>query len=137
MRGMVRLAGIGLLGATLLVALVAPARAQQAGQWADIAAVPPQEDAYASQRPLAPPGWDKVVEHNLGMGALLINTVFFPLKLVIGLVGAEVGGLAGAMSGGDIEAAAGVWNVTTDGSYFVTPADLDGRGTVRWTGDDR
>lgn len=66
---------------------------------------------------------------------MLINAVYFPVKMALGIVGAEVGGLAGAMNGGDEEAAAGIWNVTTDGSYFVTPADLDGRGDFRLGSD--
>lgn len=96
---------------------------------------PAEKDAFAANRPIAPEPWDKAVSLNLSLGSLLINTVFFPVKLALGIVGAEVGGLAGAMNGGDEEAAAGVWNVTTDGSYFVTPAALDGRSEFRLTGD--
>ncbi|HEY8517186.1 MAG TPA: hypothetical protein VIS07_16885 [Candidatus Binatia bacterium] len=89
--------------------------------------VPPEEDAFAAHRPIAPEPWNRAVSLDLSLGSLLINTVFFPVKLAVGIVGAEIGGLAGAMNGGDQEAARGVWNVTTDGSYFVTPAALDGR----------
>ncbi len=88
---------------------------------------PAEKDAFAADRPIAPAPWNRLVSLNLSLGSMLINTVFFPVKLAVGLVGAEVGGIAGAMNGGDEEAAAGVWNVTTDGSYFVTPAALDGR----------
>jgi hypothetical protein len=89
--------------------------------------IPPEKDAFAENRPIAPEPWNRAVGLDLSLGSLLINTVFFPVKMVVGIVGAEVGGLAGAMNGGDEEAARGVWNVTTDGSYFVTPAALDGR----------
>ncbi|MEW6272650.1 MAG: hypothetical protein AB1689_25505 [Thermodesulfobacteriota bacterium] len=89
--------------------------------------VPAERDAFAENRPIAPEPWNRAVSLDLSLGSLLINTVFFPVKLAVGIVGAEVGGLAGAMNGGDQEAARGVWNVTTDGSYFVTPAALDGR----------
>lgn len=88
---------------------------------------PPEYDAFAGDRPIAPAPWNRAVSANLSLGSMLINAVFFPVKLAVGLVGAEVGGLAGAMNGGDQEAARGIWNVTTDGSYFVTPAALDGR----------
>ena len=88
---------------------------------------PAHTDAFAENRPIAPAPWNRAVGADLSLGSMLINTVFFPVKLVVGIVGAEVGGLAGAMNGGDEEAARGIWNVTTDGSYFVTPADLDGR----------
>jgi hypothetical protein len=89
--------------------------------------VPAEEDAFAHGRPIAPAPWNRAVSLDLSLGSLLINTVFFPVKLAVGIVGAEIGGLSGAMNGGDEEAARGVWNVTTDGSYFVTPAALDGR----------
>ena len=89
---------------------------------------PPEQDAFSPNRPIAPAPWNRAVSANLSLGSMLINAVFFPVKMPLGIVGAEVGGLAGAMNGGDEEAAAGIWNVTTDGSYFVTPADLDGRG---------
>ncbi|MBY0278450.1 hypothetical protein K2Z84_24230 [Candidatus Binatia bacterium] len=89
---------------------------------------PAEQDAFSANRPIAPAPWNRAVSANLSLGSMLINAVFFPVKLAVGIVGAEVGGIAGAANGGDEEAARGVWNVTTDGSYFVTPADLDGRG---------
>jgi hypothetical protein len=92
-----------------------------------LAEMPPEKDAFAANRPIAPEPWNRAVSADLSLGSMLINTVFFPIKLAVGIVGAEVGGLAGAMNGGDEEAARGIWNVTTDGSYFVTPAALDGR----------
>lgn len=89
---------------------------------------PAEQDAFSANRPIAPAPWNRAVSANLSLGSMLINAVFFPVKMAVGIVGAEVGGLAGAANGGDEEAARGIWNVTTDGSYFVTPADLDGRG---------
>ena len=96
---------------------------------------PAERDAFAANRPIAPAPWNRLVSLDLSLGSMLINTIFFPVKLAVGIVGAEVGGLAGAMNGGDEEAAAGVWNVTTDGSYFVQPEDLDGRGQFALGGD--
>ena len=96
---------------------------------------PAERDAFSPNRPIAPAPWNRAVSANLSLGSMLINAVYFPVKMALGIVGAEVGGLAGAMNGGDEEAAAGIWNVTTDGSYFVTPADLDGRGALRLGSD--
>ena len=59
------------------------------------------------------------------------------MKLVIGVAGAWFGGIAGALSGGDQATAAGIWNVTTDGDYFVSPEELDGTTEFRFTGDHR
>lgn len=96
---------------------------------------PAEHDAFSPNRPIAPAPWNRAVSANLSLGSMLINAVYFPVKMALGIVGAEVGGLSGAMNGGDEEAAAGIWNVTTDGSYFVTPADLDGRGDFRLGSD--
>lgn len=103
----------------------------------DLREVSPTEDAYAEDRVMARPPVDRLVGVVLSLGSAMINTVFFPVKLVVGVAGAEVGGAAGLMAGGDTEAAAGIWNVTTDGSYFVTPARLDGRDCFTWGGDSR
>lgn len=99
--------------------------------------VAPEHDAYASERPLAPEPWDKAAEFVLSMSSVMFNVVIFPVKLAVGVAGAEVGGIAGALNGGDEEAAAGIWNVTTDGSYFATPEILDGRDRFHYAGDSR
>lgn len=104
-------------------------------QATDMNQVLPNEDARAGNGPLAPPPWDRAAGVVLGLGSTMINAVVFPVKLVFGIAGAEVGGMAGALNGGDEEAAADVWHVTTDGSYFVTPQVLDGRGTFYYGGD--
>lgn len=90
------------------------------------------------------PGWrrrrlgpgHRATNAALSVGSSLMNAVFTPVKVAVGLAGAEIGGVAGAMNGGDREAAAGIWNVTTDGSYFVTPRILDGREPFYWGSDD-
>lgn len=119
-----------------LAIALGPAR-RAAAQAGDLDSVAPNEDAYSGQRPLAPPPWDRVVGVVLSLGSTMINTVVFPVKLAVGIAGAEIGGVVGAMNGGDLEAAAGVWNVTTDGSYFDTPAALDGREPFYYGGDSR
>lgn len=146
-RGWIVMFGAGFLVAFLALAPVAGAQGNPApdstedssfsayGPPTPLEDVAHDRDVYAADRPMAPPPWDRAVALDLSLGSLLINTVFFPVKLAVGIVGAEVGGLAGAMNGGDEEAAAGVWNVTTDGSYFVTPAALDGRERFTLGGD--
>lgn len=127
------LTGSVALGATLALLLAAaPLRAADEGSsdLASLSQVEAAEDAFAATRP-----------PSLGIGAaesvggMLWNAVFFPLRLAVGSAGAFVGGVAGAMSGGDQRAAAGIWNVTTDGSYFLTPETMEGRRRVRLTGD--
>jgi hypothetical protein len=69
------------------------------------------------------------------VGSLLFNTVFFPVRLAVGTVGAVFGGVTGAMTGGDERAAAQIWNVSSDGDYFLTPARIERRTELRVTGD--
>lgn len=98
----------------------------------DLSQVSPYEDAFAEDR--AP---SKGVGFLASVGSMVINAVTFPVKMVVGVTGAMTGGLAGAMNGGDEEAAAGIWNVSTDGSYYVSPQVLEGREPFRLTGDHR
>jgi hypothetical protein len=100
------------------------------GEPIDMRYVDAENDAFAYER--APNKAAGVAE---SLGGLIFNSFFFPVKLVIGTGGAFVGGVTGAMSGGDERAAAQIWNVTTDGSYFVTPSRMEGRSQLRLTGD--
>lgn len=101
------------------------------GPWpGDLTEVSPYEDAFAAQRPP-----NKGVGFLESIGTIVLGAVVFPVKMVVGVAGAELGGVAGAMGGGDERAAAGVWNVTTDGSYFVTPEVMEGEKPFRLTGD--
>ena len=61
-----------------------------------------------------------------GITAPIINLVYFPLKLVVGIVGAELGGISGWATGGDERAAEGIWRPMTGGTYFITPQIIEG-----------
>lgn len=118
----------------------AAAQANQTEEYRVVGAlkdVSPEVDAYRHDRPIAPPPADRAVGVVLSLGSMMLNTVLFPVKFAVGVAGAELGGVAGAMTGGDSEAAAGIWNVTTDGSYGVTPGRLDGRHEYEWVGTPR
>ncbi len=98
----------------------------------DLTQVPPTDDAFHEDR--AP---SKGIGFLASMGSIVMSAVTFPVKMVVGVTGAMTGGLAGAMNGGDEEAAAGVWNVSTDGSYYASPQVIEGRKPFRLTGDHR
>ena len=102
------------------------------GPWpGDLTQVSPKDDAFAEpERP------GKGIAFLSSVGSVVLSVVTFPVKLVIGVGGAMVGGVAGATTGGDRDAAEGIWNVTTDGSYFVTPEMLEGRERFRLTDED-
>ncbi len=89
-----------------------------------------ERDAFAFER--APNKGVGVAE---SFGGLIFNSFFFPLKMVLGVGGAALGGTIGALSGGDERSAAQIWNVTTDGSYFITPSEMEGKRPLRLTGD--
>ncbi|MFI5396692.1 MAG: hypothetical protein ACHQ9S_14250 [Candidatus Binatia bacterium] len=63
--------------------------------------------------------------------AALTNIVYFPLRLTITLVTAEVGGFAGWITGGDKAAAQAVWQ-STDGQAYIRPEVLEGRERLRF-----
>ncbi len=63
--------------------------------------------------------------------AAVTNVVYFPVRLGLTAVTAELGGLTGWMVGGDQQAAQAVWNVT-DGQAYITPAILEGREALRF-----
>ena len=63
-------------------------------------------------------------------GAVAINIVYFPVRFLITLVAAELGGIEGVLSAGNEDAAETIWSLA-DGSQVITPAMLEGR--ERWT----
>ena len=80
-----------------------------------------------------PPFGDVVVEEyhsagaELGMGvASTILSVFYtPVRLVVGVAGAAVGGAEGWLTGGDLRTARSMWRPTVEGDYFIRPDHLD------------
>ncbi|MBI3807842.1 MAG: hypothetical protein HY281_10095 [Nitrospirae bacterium] len=61
-----------------------------------------------------------------GIAAPVLSLVYFPVKLVMGITGALLGGISGWATGGNERAAEAVWRPTVGGSYFITPETLDG-----------
>lgn len=67
----------------------------------------------------------------MGLLAAVVNVVYFPVRLAVTLVTAEVGGLTGWLTGGDKPSARSVWGAT-DGQPFIEPAILEGRERLRF-----
>src|SRR5258705_7501325 len=61
-----------------------------------------------------------------GVIAPVLSLFYFPLKLVVGVSGAVLGGISGWATGGDERAAEGVWRPMTGGTYFITPQIIEG-----------
>ena len=112
------------------------ARGGDLGKWSSYAE--PGELESRGQQPRSDsPNLDRTKRALLAVGSTIGSILYFPVKLVVGVTGAFVGGIAGAVSGGDQATASGIWNVTTDGDYFVSPEELDGTTEFRFTGDHR
>src|SRR2546428_14005444 len=71
-----------------------------------------------------------------GWGSLtvLTNAVYMPAKLCYATLGGLTGGLAFALTGGDLQTAETVWVTTMGGTYVVTPGMLQGQDPIVFTG---
>jgi hypothetical protein len=69
------------------------------------------------------------------LGAAALNVVFFPLRLVVTVLFAELGGLTGLMTGGNEQAAHDVWSLV-GGRNFLTPEFVAGKETMRLDSSD-
>jgi hypothetical protein len=71
-----------------------------------------------------------------GWGSLtvLTNVVYMPAKLIYATAGALTGGLAFALTGGDLGTAETVWVTSMGGTYVVTPSMLQGQDPIAFTG---
>jgi|SRR6185369_7009594 len=90
----------------------------------------------------ANPSGQVIVEHEHGAGAefglaiasSVLSILYHPVRMVYGIVGAELGGIGGWTTGGDMRTAKGIWRPTTEGHYFMRPDYLDGTERFRFNG---
>jgi hypothetical protein len=73
-------------------------------------------------------------EFGLAVAATSISILYFPVRMVYGVIGAGLGGFGGWTTGGDMRTAKGLWRPTTEGHYFVRPDYLDGTERFRFCG---
>ena len=97
----------GSLGALAVLTALATARPAEAGYL---------EDA----------GW--------GSLTVLSNVVYMPAKLCYATLGGLTGGLAFALTAGDLQTAETVWVTTMGGTYVVTPGMLQGQEPIAFSG---
>ncbi len=120
---------------TLVIGSLAavPARADEDLWASDLSIDESLEIEAINRRPSGPvPSGTRALT---SIAAVLMNVVVMPLRFVVGIAGAELGGLTGALTLGDEKAAAGIWNVTTDGSYTATPEAIEGEQPLAWGGN--
>ena len=68
--------------------------------------------------------------------ATAANIFYVPLKAVIAAVAMPAGGFAGAATGGDARAAYAIWVPALGGTFFLTPAILEGSQPFEFFGSD-
>jgi hypothetical protein len=73
-------------------------------------------------------------EFGLAIASSALSILYFPVRMVYGVVGAGVGGFGGWTTGGDLRTAKGIWRPTTEGHYFIRPDYLDGTERFRFNG---
>src|SRR3989304_5337926 len=72
-------------------------------------------------------------EFGRGLASVGLSLIYTPFRLVYGLVGAELGGIAGWTTGGDRRASRALWRPTLDGDYYIRAGHLDGTEPFRFS----
>ena len=65
-----------------------------------------------------------------------MDLVYTPIKVLTAMVGLPIGAMTGVLTGGDVRSAYAVWVPTASGTYFITPAHLEGTEPVQFFGSD-
>lgn len=64
-------------------------------------------------------------EFGMGVASTVLSVFYTPVRLVVGVVGAHLGGVEGWLTGGDLRTARSMWRPTVEGDYFIRPDHLD------------
>src|SRR5262249_28172117 len=75
-------------------------------------------------------------EAGFALLATAANVFYVPAKMVVAAVAMPVGGIAGALSGGDVRTAYAIWVPAMGGTFFLTNAHLEGKRPVDFWGYD-
>jgi len=75
-------------------------------------------------------------EFGKAIAAAALDLVYTPAKTITALVGLPIGAMTGLLTGGDTRSAYAVWVPMTSGTYFITPANLEGAEPVEFFGSD-
>lgn len=64
-------------------------------------------------------------EWGMGVASTVLSVFYTPVRLVVGVVGAGLGGVEGWLTGGDVRTARSMWRPTVEGAYYIRPDHLD------------
>lgn len=118
--------------AVIMVALVV----MLAGPLAQYVAAQTQPAGAATQTQVPQPQDNNVnwPGAGYGAGALVVNLVYIPLKMVYAILGGIVGGGTYLITAGNQQAANTVWRSALGGDYVVTPQMLAGQQPINFSG---
>ncbi len=71
-----------------------------------------------------------------GTGAVVCSILWGPAKVIYGVLGATVGGLAWVLTGGRNDTARSIMQPALRGDYVVTPENLAGNRPISFVGRD-
>src|SRR5258708_26289063 len=107
-----------------------------AGPLAEYASAQTQQPGAATQTQVPQPQDNNVnwPGAGYGAGALVVNLVYIPLKMVYAILGGIVGGGTYLVTAGNQQAANTVWRSSLGGDYVVTPQMLAGQQPINFSG---
>jgi hypothetical protein len=65
-----------------------------------------------------------------------LNLFYFPVKAVMAVVGLAAGSVVGLATGGDVRSAYAIWVPMASGTWFFTPAQVEGTKPIEFFGSD-
>ena len=88
----------------------------------------------ASGRPAA--ATTQAEEAGRAIASAALNVVYVPVKAVMAIVGLAAGSVVGLATGGDVRSAYAIWVPTASGTWFFTPAQVEGTKPIDFFGSD-
>src|SRR5262249_12238852 len=79
-------------------------------------------------------GQDPGRDFGLAVGSVGANLLYTPPKLITALFGLMAGGVTAVATGFDLRSMYAVWVPTVTGTYFLTPAHLEGKRPIEFFG---
>ena len=90
--------------------------------------------AFLAGRPARAQDRDPGREIGLAGASVAANLLYTPPKLLTALIGLPLGALTGVFTGLNVRSMYAVWVPTVTGTYFVTPAHLEGTRPIEFFG---
>jgi hypothetical protein len=75
-------------------------------------------------------------EAGRAIASLGLNLFYLPVKAVMAVVGLAAGSIVGMATGGDVRSAYAIWVPMASGTWFFTPAQVEGSEPVEFFGSD-